>query len=311
MRKSHLLSLLIIVLCALALAPLAPRWLQFVLTLAIAKGFVALGVAILLRAGLISLGHAMFYAIAAYAMALVAKTGLTDFATLALIGVAASSLAGLVVGAFLIRYRAIFFAMLNLAISMVLYALLSKMYDITGGTDGMPLARPTFFGVALDKPMFDITLYYVALILMVAIGYAIHRYWKSPLGHALSAVKENELRLEYLGVSARKVLLIAYVISAALAGVGGVITGCTIGHILPDFAYWTESAHFVLVAVLGGIGGGSGPFIGSLFLELLHTASVNITDDWNLITGAVLIAVIVFLPSGLYGLVRRRAEKQL
>lgn len=310
MRQSHALLLFAVILGVLACVPLAPEWMQFVLTLAIAKGFVALGVAILLRAGLISLGHAMFYAIGAYAIAFVAQAGITDFIGLLLIGILVSALAGLVVGAFLVRYRAIFFAMLNLAISMVLYALLSKMYDLTGGSDGMSLATPTFFGIALDKPSFDTVLYYISLALMVGLGYLVQRYWRSPLGHALSAIHTNELRLEYLGVPARGVLLIAYVISAALAGVGGVITACAIGHVLPDFAYWTQSAHFVLVAVLGGIGGGAGPFVGSFFLELLHSASVNITDAWNLITGVALIAVIIFLPSGLYGLIRRRAENK-
>ena len=80
-----------------------------------------------------------------------------------------------------------------------------------------------------------------------------------------------------------------------------------IGHILPEFAFWTASGHLVLVAVLGGIGGVAGPFIGSLFLEVLHTLAVGVTDAWNLIIGVALIGVIFFLPSGLYGLIRRRS----
>ena len=126
-------ALFLIALAALALAPIAAPWLQFVLTLAVAKGFAALGVAVLLRGGLISIGHAMFYAVSAYAIAFLARAGLNEFVVLLLLGTLASALAGLLVGAFLVRYRAIFFAMLNLAMSMVLYALLSKLYGITGG----------------------------------------------------------------------------------------------------------------------------------------------------------------------------------
>lgn len=295
---------------ALALAPIAAPWLQFVLTLAIAKGFAALGVAVLLRGGLISIGHAMFYAISAYAIAFLARAGLNEFAVLLVLGTLASALAGLLIGAFMVRYRAIFFAMLNLAMSMVLYALLSKLYGITGGTDGMRLAVPTFFGIVLDKPRFDMALYYAGLVLMAAIGYGVQRYLASPLGHALSAVHTNELRLEYLGVPVRLVLLIAYTVSAALAGVGGALAAMAIGHILPEFAFWTASGHLVLVAVLGGIGGVAGPFIGSLFLEIVHTAAVGFTDAWNLIIGVVLIGVIFFLPSGLYGLMRRRGGER-
>lgn len=300
-------ALFLIALVVLALAPVAAPWLQFVLTLAIAKGFAALGVAVLLRGGLISIGHAMFYAVSAYAIAFLARAGVNEFVLLLLLGTFASAIAGLVVGAFMVRYRAIFFAMLNLAMSMVLYALISKLYGITGGTDGMRLAVPSFFGATLDKARFDTALYYAGIVLMVGVGYGVQRYLASPLGHALSAVHTNELRLEYLGVPVRIVLLIAYTISAALAGIGGAIAAMAIGHILPEFAFWTASGHLVLVAVLGGIGGVAGPFIGSLFLEVLHTVAVGVTDAWNLIIGVALIGVIFFLPSGLYGLLRRRS----
>ena len=168
-------ALFLIALAALALAPIAAPWLQFVLTLAVAKGFAALGVAVLLRGGLISIGHAMFYAVSAYAIAFLARAGLNEFVVLLLLGTLASALAGLLVGAFLVRYRAIFFAMLNLAMSMVLYALLSKLYGITGGTDGLRLAVPRFFGLTLDKASFDTALYYAGLVLMVGVGYGAYR----------------------------------------------------------------------------------------------------------------------------------------
>ena len=291
---------------ALAVAPILAPWLEFVLTLAIAKGFAALGVAILLRAGLISIGHAMFFAASAYGVAFLARAGINDFAALVALSVLAAGLAGALVGAFLVRYRAIFFAMLNLAVSMVFYALFAKLYGITGGTDGMGIPVPTVFGVTLSEPAFKNTLFYGSLALMVLVGLGVHRYLDSPLGHALSAVHTNEVRLEYLGIPVWAVLLIAYVISAALAGLGGAITGFAIGRVVPDFAFWTASGQLVLVAVLGGIGGVPGAFIGALFLELLHSAAVTVTDAWNLIVGAALIIVIMFLPKGLYGLLARR-----
>lgn len=292
----------------LAAAPLAAPWLQFVLTLAIAKGFAALGVAILLRAGLISIGHAMFYAISAYAVAFLARNGVNDFAMLLVLSTVVAAAFGVVFGAFLIRYRAIFFAMLNLAISMVVYALVSKLYSITGGTDGMRIALPSVFGTQLDEPAFMRLLFYVSLGLMVVVSLCVHRYLASPLGYALSAVHTNELRLDYLGVPVWLVLLIAYAVSAALAGLGGAIAGFAVGRVVPEFGFWTSSGHLVLVAVLGGIGGVAGPFIGALFLELLHSAAVTVTEAWNIIIGAALIAVIMFLPSGLYGLLLRRSE---
>jgi branched-chain amino acid transport system permease protein len=149
-------------------------------------------------------------------------------------------------------------------------------------------------------------LFYFSLTLMILVGFAVHRYLDSPLGHALSAVHTNEIRLEYLGIPVWAVLLVAYVVSAALAGLGGAIAAFAIGRVVPDFAFWTASGHLVLIAVLGGIGGVSGAFIGALFLELLHTVAATVTDAWNLLVGVALIAVIMFMPRGFYGLVARK-----
>lgn len=295
----------------LAALPLAAPWLQFVLTLAIAKGFAALGVAVLLRAGLISIGHAMFFAASAYGVAFLARAGVNDFGVLLILSVLAAALVGAIAGSFLIRYRAIFFAMLNLAVSMVFYALCAKLYGVTGGTDGMPVPIPGIFGIVVTEPVFKSVLFYLSLTLMVLIGFAVQRYLNSPLGHALSAVHSNEIRLEYLGIPVWAVLLIAYVISAALAGVGGAIAAFAIGRVVPDFAFWTASGHLVLVAVLGGIGGVPGAFLGALFLELLHSAAVTVTDAWGLIVGMALIIVIMFMPQGFYGLFSRKEASSL
>jgi len=296
---------------ALAALPVAVPWLQFVLTIAIAKGFAALGVAVLLRAGLISIGHAMFFAASAYGVAFLSRAGINDLGAMLLLAVLFAALMGLLVGAFLVRYRAIFFAMLNLAISMVFYALCAKLYGITGGTDGMGISIPTIFGMTLAESTFKSILFYLALALMVIVGLALQLYLDSPLGRALSAIHTNEIRLEYLGVSVWSVLLIAYMISAALAGLGGVIAGFAVGRVVPDFAFWTASGHLVLIAVLGGIGGVAGAFIGAVFLELLHSMAVTVTDAWNLIVGVALIVVIMFLPSGFYGLLKRQKAPSL
>ncbi|MEH2560123.1 ABC-type branched-subunit amino acid transport system permease subunit [Bradyrhizobium algeriense] len=295
----------------LAVLPVAAPWLQFVLTLAIAKGFAALGVAILLRAGLISIGHAMFFAASAYGVAFLARAGINDFGLLLVLSVLSAALVGAIAGSFLVRYRAIFFAMLNLAVSMVFYALCSKLYGVTGGTDGLPVPIPGIFGIVVTEPVFKSMLFYLSLTLMVLVGFAVQRYLNSPLGHALSAVHTNEIRLEYLGIPVWAILLIAYAISAALAGLGGVIAGFAIGRVVPEFAFWTASGHLVLIAVLGGIGGVPGAFLGALFLELLHSAAVTVTDAWNLIVGVALIAVIMFMPQGFYGLFSRKEASSL
>lgn len=292
----------------LALAPLVFPWLEFILTIAIAKGFAALGVAILLRAGLISIGHAMFYAVGAYAVAFLAsKSGVSDVFVILIAATVISGVWGLACGTFLARYRGIFFAMLNLAISMVVFSLISKMYTITGGSDGMRVSVPTLLGMSFSKSEFDTLIFYISLICLLGVGYVVHRYLNSPLGFALKALHTNEVRLEYLGVSAWSVILVAYTITASLAGMGGALAAISIGHVQPEFGYWTESGNLILTAVLGGIGGVAGPFLGSAFLELVKTLAVgHAAHAWQLIIGCTLLIVIFFLPKGIYGFLERK-----
>jgi ABC-type branched-subunit amino acid transport system permease subunit len=302
----HILALAVVA----ALAPLALPWLGFVLTLAVGKGLAALGVALLLRAGLISIGHALYLAIGAYATAFLMQSGATsDLVLLLAAATVITTASGLLVGLFMVRYRAIFFAMLNLAVSMVFFTALSKLYHLTGGSDGLRVATPTLLGVGLERATFDSVLNLGALVLMVGAALIVDGYLKSPLGEALSAVETNEVRLEYLGVSARGVILVAYATSAALAGLGGAITAVAIGHVVPELSYWTLSGQLVLIAVLGGIGGAPGAFIGAFFLELVRTFATGIAADaWNALIGIALLIVIFLLPEGLYGIVQRLAR---
>ena len=290
---------------AFILPPLVFPSLSFVFVLGLSKGFAALGVALLLRAGLISIGHAMFFAFGAYATAFMTSSGtVTDLIAVLALTILLSALAGLVIGAFMVRYRAIFFAMLNLAISMVFFTLLAKLYNITGGTDGVRTPLPSIAGIAVDRASFEPILLYGGLALFVIIGYGVHRYLASPMGEALSAVHTNEVRLEYLGVSVYRILLCSYALSAALAGLGGGLTAIAVGHVIPEMSYWTVSGHLVLIAVLGGIGGVVGPLIGAVFLEVVRTVAVGyVAEAWNLIVGVALLIVIFFLHGGLYGLI--------
>ena len=305
------ITLIAVGLLLAVLLPLAIPWLNFVFIMAVAKGFAALGVVLLLRAGMISIGHAVFLASGAYVTAfLLRQTGITDLGLILLVATLGSGLFGFLIGMFMVRYRAIFFAMLNMAVSMVVFALLAKLYHLTGGTDGVRVATPTVLGAVLDRTVFDSLLLYISLALLVAVGWLVHRYLSSPLGKALEAVHTNEVRLEYLGVSAWGVLLYAYTISAALAGLGGALAAIAVGHVVPELAYWTHSGQLVLIAVLGGIGGVVGPFIGALFFEIVRVVAAGYAAyTWNMIVGLALLGVIFFLPNGLYGLVQRLLKR--
>lgn len=308
-RTAELLLALLAAAAVLALAWAVP-WLRFVLTIAMAKGLAVLGILLLLRAGQVSFGHALFLAFAAYIVAFLAP--LLPEATLLLpVAALGSALLGLLVGLFVVRYREIFFGMLNLALSMVFYSLLEKLYSITHGTDGIRLPPVRFLGQALEGPAYGWAVLILALVLALVFGALVRVYLASPMGQALAGIKTREARLEFMGVSARRVLLSAYVLAALMAGCGGAILSMASRHVTPALAYWTASGELVFIAILGGAGSVFGPFLGAIAYELTRVyAAATVADAWQMILGAVLLLVILFAPGGLWGIGRSLLAKR-
>jgi ABC-type branched-subunit amino acid transport system permease subunit len=290
-----------------ALAPLfVPSW-ATLFALILAKSVVVLGIILLLQAGQVSFGHAMFFATGAYAAAFWGKyVGGGDIVLYLVLGAVSASILGLIVGLFVVRYREIFFGMLNLAFSMVLWSLLEKMFHYTNGADGIRVSRPGLLGVTFSPGAFQYVILYVSLLIAVAAFFGVQRYLDSPLGHMLRAIKSNETRLEYLGTSARRVLLISYVISAFLGGVSGTLVAIIQQIATPEFGFWTKSGEFVFIAILGGGAHAFGAFAGAAVYEIVRFyAAAQLANAWQLILGLVVIVIILYAPSGLIGLRQR------
>ena len=309
-RHGPLLGASLLGLAAVAVLPLASPSIVTLLALILAKGVVVLGLILLLQAGQVSFGHAMFFAAGAYAVAFYGRyVGAGDMLLYLVFGAVAGGVLGLLVGLFVVRYREIFFGMLNLAFSMVLWSLLEKMFHYTNGADGIRVPRPTLGGLSFTPDQFSYVLLYLSFAIAVAALFGVQRYLESPLGSMLRAIKSNETRLEYLGVSARSVLLVGYVTSAVLAGLGGSLVAVIQQIATPEFAYWTKSGEFVFIAILGGIGHALGAFAGAAVFEFVRFyASARLADAWQMILGAVLIAIILLAPAGLIGIARRRGS---
>lgn len=301
---SPLSWLWIIGVAAIAVVPFLVPSMQLLVNFAMAKGLAVLGVTVLLRAGQVSFGHALYFGIAAYAGAfLITSLPATDFVVILLVGVLGALAAGLFVGLFVVRYRGIFFGMLNLAFSMIFWSILEKFYHLTGGADGLRFTRPTVLGQALDHTEFNLVLYYTVLVLVLALGWFTHRWFASPVGQLFQTIKTNETRLEYLGISPKRALLSGYLLSAALCGVGGVMMGMAQGVVTPEYVWWVRSAEMVFIAVLGGAGSVQGAFLGALIYEVVRTyASVYAGDVWQMILGSFLLIIILFAPGGLIGI---------
>ena len=149
--------------------------------------------------------------------------------------------------------------------------------------------------------MYLLTVFVAAL---VAIGF--HRFMVSSLGRVTEAVRENEIRVEYLGLSPQSVLFFNYVVAAGVSALGGGLTALASGHIDPDMAIWTTSGEFVFIAILGGTGHVAAPFIGAIVFAVIRTFAIQEAPHlWQMTLGIVLLALILFLPKGLWSLVTR------
>jgi branched-chain amino acid transport system permease protein len=267
----------------------------------------ALGLSVLMRAGQVSFGHAMYAMVAGYGAAFTVRAfpGADALAALAA-GVASAVVVGIIVAAFVSRYRGIFFGMLNLGISMVFFSLAGKLYAWTGGTDGMRFDRPHLMGMMLERSQFEWAMLLLALFSALLTGLAIQRYFRSAAGQIAVAIRSNETRLEYIGLSARAALAEAYVLSSALVGLGGALLALAQGLVTPESGYWLRSGEYIFIAILGGTGHVAGAFLGAAVFELiLLVGAAYFTNVWQMVLGMTLLIVIFFLPSGLVGGYRR------
>ncbi|NVK18473.1 MAG: branched-chain amino acid ABC transporter permease [Methylocystaceae bacterium] len=303
MLNKNSLILLVLAVALILIGLVMPYWFSFLVTVALGKGLVVLGLVILMRAGLVSFGQGLYYCAGAYAVGAFSHFVETDNVILLL---AVAMLAGLVissvVGLLLSRYRDIFFAMFSMAFSMILYGVLVKSAEL-GSSDGFNVTSPSLFGFAPEVNGGSILSYWVAIILAFVFGAIIWRYFKSPMGVAGEAIRENEIRVEYLGVSVQKVIYIKYIMAAVLASTGGAITAMTVGHIDPEMAYWTTSGEFVFIALMAGTGHVAAPLLGAVIFELLRSFAFQVSPyTWQMILGITLLAIIIFLPKGLWSL---------
>ena len=310
-RDRTVLGLLLALPALLVLGFVIPDWVRFLLQVSLASGLAVLGVMLQMRAGLVSFGQGLYYCLGGYAAGMAGHfLGTTDAFVLLALGMLTCAVGAGILGFLMARYREIFFAMLSLALSMILYGLLVNA-EVLGSTDGFNLPKTTFLGFAPEGTALRQSGYVLTCVTVVAVAVFLHRYLSAPLGAIGAAIRDNELRVEYLGASARKVIHLKYVVAAVVSGMGGVLAAISVGHIEPDMAYWTTSGQFVFVALLSGTGNVVAPLIGSFLLELVRIYAVEISPNtWQMILGAIMLLVILFLPKGLWSLLRLRARRR-
>ena len=295
------------------LAPFLPPWLVSLATIAFANALVVLGLVILWRSGLVPFGQALFYAIGAYVVALLGRyTPVRDVFVVIVVGAVCAGVVAYLIGFLLARYREIFFAMLSLAMSMILYGILVKT-ETLGSTDGFHVEAGSFLGWRPAGAMRNLALFWLVLGCSAVAAFLVSLYFRSVAGSLGVPVRDNEIRVEFLGVSVDRLIHLKLVISGVLAGVGGALAALAVQHVDPQMSYWTTSGGFVFVTILAGAGSVAAAFVGSLLFELVRSIAVDLLPGaWQLILGTALLLTILFLPEGLGSLVTRfRRDKRV
>jgi branched-chain amino acid transport system permease protein len=276
----------------------------------------ALGFNLLLGySGLLSFGHSAYFGLGAYAVAFMAKyLHVTSMELFLLGGLCATLLVTAVFGVICVRYTRIFFSILTLALSQVVWSLGFKFFWVTGGTDGLRIPTPMILNGLVSVPKNKIaflatTYYYYVLLVFLALVALMWVIVHSPFGQILQATRDNETRAAFLGVRVRQARWIAFMISGGFTGVAGILWAPLNGLTTPDILYWPFSGEIVFLTVLGGFGTFSGPIIGAVVFNYLKTYAVGVTVYWQLMLGTVLIVLVLVLPTGIMGSLSRLVWK--
>ncbi|MBV9189529.1 MAG: branched-chain amino acid ABC transporter permease [Betaproteobacteria bacterium] len=249
--------------------------------------------------GMVSFGHAAYIGIGAYAVGILGFYGFFNGWLHLLVAMVASGIVALAIGAVSIRTSGIYFIMITLAFTQMLYYLGISVAEY-GGDDGMRLKRRSELGIAdLNDP---IQFYYVALVVMLIAVYVAYRIVNSRFGMALRASKSNEARSRAIGFSPYPYRLVAFVIAGAMCGLAGALYGNHTNYITPSLMSWQQSGDIMFMVILGGMASTAGPVLGTFALLLFESFLAAWTEHWQVILGPLLILSVIFFRRGLAGI---------
>jgi branched-chain amino acid transport system permease protein len=315
-----LLAVAAVIVVALALMPAFVGLYQTqLLTYSMAFAIAALGFNLLLGyTGLLSFGHSAYFGVGAYTVAfIVQRLHVQSMELLILGGLLSSLVIAALFGYVCVRHTRIFFGILTLALSQVLWSLAFKFFWVTGGTDGI---RVPYNGLRLLGGLIDFSgagayqrfiysyYYYVLMLFMLAVAVMwviVH----SPFGKALQAIRDNETRAGFVGIRVRRYRWIAFVISGLFTGLAGALWVPLNGLTTPDSLYWPFSGEIVFMTVLGGFRTFTGPIIGAVAFNYLKVYAVASSQYWQLVLGSVLVILVMLLPAGIIGTAGRLAGR--
>lgn len=316
MSKQKLITYAIILVILLFLPRFIPVYQLMLIESGITFAIMGLGFNLLLRyTGLLSFGHGALFATGAYTVGMMGMyfPDLYRIEILIPVSILVSLIVSAIFGFICVRHTKIFFSILALALSMVLFALLVKFYDITGGSDGIHIDLPIMFGKSYEGvrrfKFLSGGYYYFLIFFFLLCTLTMLAIVNSPFGKALQSIRDNEVRAEMIGIRVRRYRWYAFIISGVFSGIGGALWSFVNGHVTPEIAEWVFSGEIVYMTLLGGFMVFEGPIIGSILYTYLKLYAVSITQYWMFIIGATLIFLVLVLPEGITGGMVKIAKK--
>lgn len=291
---------------ALLFVPLIiPKYYTYILAIIFVTSILAMSLNLVVgHGGLYQFHHGVFYGVGAYTLALIlTKTPLPAWVAFCA-GPFVAATAGLLIGLFCIRLTKLYFGMLQISLGSLIWAIVFRWFDLTGGDDGI-------HGIPMPEFLYAINnAYYFILINLFVCLVILYLILKSPFGNTLRAIRDNPQRCEAVGVNVRLHQLIAIVIATFFAGLAGVLFVVIEGSVFPDLLFWVFSLEVFIMCLLGGWFTFAGPILGAAIIVSLRTFAGVYTEYWTLIMGVILILIIFFLPEGVMGFIVAKLESR-
>ncbi|HZO27927.1 MAG TPA: branched-chain amino acid ABC transporter permease [Chloroflexota bacterium] len=272
-------------------------------------------------AGLLSFGHATYFGLGAYGTGLVMKWWNPHVLVAMTAGVVLASVAAVIIGWFCLRRRQVYFSMLTLAFTQMVFFVFQQSRDITGGDDGLrniPIADfdvPFFGSIPLEGLRHPENRYFFVLIVVVLSLILIQRIVDSPFGRVLQSIRESEERAKALGYPTDRILLLAFVFSGAFAGLAGALWALLAGFVGLETLSWLWAGDAVLMTIVGGAGSFVGPFIGAAVFQSLREyvsrhEALLFGMGWQFYTGVIFMACVLFFPDGIWGTLKQKLRRR-
>jgi branched-chain amino acid transport system permease protein len=282
-------------------------------TEALIFGGFAMGVDLLLGfAGLLSLGHALFFGLGAYVAGLVLKEWGASFWLALAVTLVVATVAGAVAGLIAIRARGVYFALITFGLAEVVSKIVFNTREL-GGSDGIigiPVVQANFLLFSVDSSH-PASFFLLVLALVMGMYFVLEGLLQTPFGRLVVAIRANEHRVPFLGFSAQRYKLLAFILAANVTALSGALYPMLRGFVSPELMFFQASGNAVITVILGGVGTLIGPLYGSVILSALKSVVGTYTEHHLIIIGVLFMVSVIFFPKGLVGYLRPRLEAWL